>query len=113
MSWRERRLSQTIPRAPPNLPFVMALTIKISVSDSLGELIQSQATVRGIRSLDECASAILAETVTSPAVMPSDPRELAAELHKGLVGEGRALSDDDWAQKEANVLRRHPERQAG
>ena len=91
----------------------MARTITISVPDSLEALIQAQAAARGSRTLDECALAILAEALATPPVIPADARALETELRKGLNGDGRVPTADDWARKKADLAHRHPRSKAG
>jgi len=91
----------------------MARTITLSVPDSLEALIKAQAQARGSRTIDECALAILAEALATPPVVPADRHALEAELRKGLTGDARAPSADDWNRKKADLVARHPQSKAG
>lgn len=91
----------------------MARSVTIPLNDALEALIAAQATARGSRSLDEAALAILTEALARPAQVPADAAAFEAEMLKGLIGPGRAMSAADWERKKADLAARHNRSKAG
>jgi hypothetical protein len=91
----------------------MARKITISVSDDLAELIEAQAKARGVASVDECASLILAETLADIPRIPADRNALEAELLKGMEGPGIIPDAEYWERKKAELIARHTRNKAG
>lgn len=93
----------------------MGRTLSLAISDRLETLIKDHARARGYANLDECVLALIDEALSSANLprIPSTPQELVAELRKGLSGEGRTPSQQDWEQKKSELTARQRRSKAG
>lgn len=93
----------------------MGRTLNLPISDQLEALIKAHAKAHGYASLDECVLALLDTALTTPALpqLPATPRELVDELRKGLAGDGRTPSREEWEQKKSSFSDQQRRSKAG
>ncbi len=81
----------------------MARTFTISLPDHLAALIDAVRKARQLPTDEACLAALVADALAQ--------QDLETKLLKGLEGEPRELTDQDWAAKEEALITRH--RRAG
>ncbi len=87
----------------------------VTIPDGLAALIESQRKAQGLPSLDDAVVAILTRALARQGVptVPSDPKELEAELLKGVRSPSRSPTRQEWQAKKDALDEQHRRSQAG